>query len=214
MTTKTKEINLENTLKELNKAFDLINGYYFQGQLEPVIITVNTSSKANVLGWFTPSKVWEAGEKEYHEINLVAENLRRGKMQVLQTLFHECLHLYNHQNNIKDTSRGNAYHNKRFLATALDFGFEYLHEAPDAKIGYSMVTLTKTTFDTIDSWDLDDKAFDLSRKTFGKGKEKKKTTWKWTCECLPKPQTVRTTKPELRAICPDCESFFTCADDE
>jgi hypothetical protein len=214
MATKTKEINLENTIKELNKAFDLINQYYFGGELEPVIITVNTSSKANVLGWFTPAKVWEAGEKEYHEINLVAENLRRGKMQVLQTLFHECLHLWNHQNGIKDTSRGNAYHNKRFLSTALKFGFEYLHGSPDPKIGFSAVTLTKTTYDTVDSWDLEDKAFDLSRKASGGAKQKKKTTWRWACKCKPKPQVVRTTKPELAAICPACGELFTCTDDE
>lgn len=205
MTTATKTINLENTIGELNKAFKMINEYYFNNELEDVIITVNTSSKASVLGWFTPNKVWEGGEgKEYHEINLVAENLRRGKMQILQTLFHECLHLWNHQRGVKDTSRGNAYHNKRFLQSALDKGFEYLHDAPHPKIGYSMITLSKTTFDTIDSWELSDDAFDLSRKQFGKG-EKKKTTWLWECDCG---QKARTTKPEFNAICGDCETRF------
>ena len=209
MTTQTKTINLENTIAELNKAFKMINEYYFDNELEDVIITVNTSSKANVLGWFTPDKMWDTGETEMHEINLVAENLRRGKMQILQTLFHECLHLWNHQRNVKDTSRGNAYHNKRFLQSALDKGFEYLHDAPHPKIGYSMITLSKTTYDTIDSWELSDEAFDLSRKTIGTGKKKKKTSWKWTCDCG---QVLRTSKPELRAICPDCESWFKCED--
>lgn len=197
-------ITLKDTIAELHKAYDMINEYYFEGVLEPVIITVHTTSQANVLGWFTPAKIWDSGEEEMHEINLVAENLRRGKMQVLQTLFHECLHLYNHMNGIKDTSRHNRYHNKRFLATAEKFGFEYLDETPNPKIGYSAVTLTKTTYDTVDSWELDEKAFDLARKGKGEG-EKKKTTWLWECNCK---QKVRTTKPELRAICPDCESRF------
>jgi hypothetical protein len=211
MTTKTKVVNLENTIGELNKAFKMINEFYFNNELEDVIITVNTSSKANVLGWFTPNKVWDAGEKEMHEINLVAENLRRGKMQILQTLFHECLHLWNHQRGVKDTSRGNAYHNKRFLNSALEKGFEFLHDAPDPKIGFSMITLTKTTYDTMDSWELEDEAFDLARKSFGGAKEKKKTSWKWSCKC-DQPQIVRTSKPELRAICPDCKEWFECQD--
>jgi SprT-like family len=210
MTTTKTEINLESTIRELNKAFKMINETYFDNALEDVIISVHTSTKKNVLGWFTPAKIWDAGDRELHEINLVSENLRRGKMQILQTLMHEMIHLYNHQNGIKDTSRGNAYHNKKFLHSALMFGFEFLHDKPDSKIGYSMITLTKATYDTLDSFDLEDSAFDLARKSFA-GKEKKKTTWKWTCSCL-QPQIVRTTKPELRAICPDCKSWFECQD--
>jgi hypothetical protein len=203
----TREINLEITIGELNKAFNLINHYYFNDELEPVMITVNTSSKANVLGWFTPSKVWESGEgKEYHEINLVAENLSRGKMQILQTLAHEMLHLWNHQRKVKDVSRGNTYHNKRFLQSAIDSKmFEYLHESPCSKIGYSAITLNKVTYDTIDSWNLKEEAFDLSRKSAGQDKEKKKTSWLFECDCG---QKARTTKPEFIAICGLCETRF------
>lgn len=204
MTTQTNTINLEATIKELHKAYDMINEYYFGNELEEVIITVNTSTKTSVLGWYSVGKVWDSGEQEMHEINLVAENLRRGKMQVLQTLFHEMLHHWNNQRGVKDTSRGNAYHNKRFLASALEKGFEFLHESPDPKIGYSMITLSKVTYDTIDSWGLSDEAFDLSRKPKAP-KEKKKTTWLWECECG---QKARTTKPEFRAICGDCETRF------
>jgi len=216
MTTKTKanEINLKATIAELHKAYDMINEMYFQNELSPVVISVHTTTKKNVLGWYTPAKIWNTGEEERHEINLVAENLQRGKMQVLQTLFHEMLHHWNNLRGVQDTSRGNAYHNKRFLNSALEKGFEYLHEKPDPKIGYSMITLSQTTHDTIDSWDLNDEAFNLSRKaTGGKGKSKK-TTWRWACGCIPKPQVVRTTKPELRAVCPDCMQPFQCTDDE
>lgn len=203
-------INLEHTISQLNKAFKMMNETFFNNELEDVIISVHTSTKKNILGWFTPSKVWQSGDNEMHEINLVAENLRRGKMQVLQTLMHEAIHLYNHQNDIRDTSRGNSYHNKRFLASAEKFGFEYLHDAPDPKIGFSAITLTKETYDIINAWELDEKAFDLARNK-EKEKETKKTSWKWQCSCE-KPQIVRTTKPELRAICPDCKDWFTCED--
>lgn len=206
MTTKTttKPMNLDKTIAELHKAYDKLNKTFFKGELTPVLITIHTGSK-NVLGWYTPAKVWENGKEEMNEICLVAENLQRGKMQILQTLLHEAIHHYANIKGIQETSRGGRWHNKRFKALAEQFGMEYTHEQADPKIGYSAVTLTKTSYDTIDSWNLKEEAFQWSRKS-AEGKAKKKSnSFKWTCACG---QIVRTSKPELYAHCPECDEDF------
>jgi len=57
-------------------------------------------------------------------------------------------HLYNLQNNIKDVSRGNTYHNKHFKQTAEKCGLivEY-----DSRIGWSITKLNDETEDFIEA---------------------------------------------------------------
>jgi hypothetical protein len=204
-TTTTKIKNLDVTIKELHKAYDKMNKTFFKGELTPVLITIHTGSK-NVLGWYTPSKMWDNGKEEMNEICLVAENLQRGKMQILQTLLHEAIHHYCNINDIRETSRNGRWHNKRFKEQAELHGMEYTHEQADPKIGYSAVTLTQTSYDTIDSWNLNEEAFQWYRKSVDKGEKKKKTnSYKWTCGCG---QIARTSKPSFIAFCPDCEEQF------
>src|SRR5699024_7774330 len=149
---------------------------------------------------------WTNGNDEYHEINITPEALNRDYIEIIQTLIHEMIHLYNHVNNIKDTSRGGSYHNKRFLASALEHGFEYIHEKPSSKIGYSAITFTKETVNMVKFWNINKSAFTISRKDFGTGKAKKKSNIvKWECGCG---TIVRSSKPEINIICGDCGTKF------
>lgn len=53
---------------------------------------------------------------------------RQGPIEnVCATLLHEMVHYYCHVNGIKDTSRGNTYHNKRFKGIAESHGLKVSH---------------------------------------------------------------------------------------
>lgn len=56
--------------------------------------------------------------------------------RVTQTLVHEAAHGRAHAAGVKDTSRGARYHNKRFLALAVEMGLTR-PQAPDPTIGWS-----------------------------------------------------------------------------
>jgi hypothetical protein len=123
------ETNLQPTLAELHKAFDLYNDEFFEGKLPQVVITIQSQGKRNAYGWISVAKVWSDGAgAELHEINISAEHIgsRDNKMvDVLQTLLHEMIHLYALENDIQDVSRNGSYHNKKFKANAEAHGMEY-----------------------------------------------------------------------------------------
>lgn len=211
MSTKTPTTNLQPAIKTLHQAFDKANKVIFNNELPQVVITMNSrGNRKGVLGWFTVNTAWTNGNEEYHEINITPEALNRPYIEIIQTLVHEMIHLYCSVNDIKDTSRGGAYHNKRFLKTAEEHGFEYLHDAPDAKIGYSAITFTKQTENMVKFWNINKDAFSISRKDFGTGKAKKKSNIiKWECQCG---VIVRSSKPEVNIVCMDCGGKFEKAD--
>ena len=122
----------------LNKIFDLLNTRYFESALARPVITIQSTPRA--YGHVTCSKVWKnENGKERHELNIGAGTLARPIENIVATLLHEMVHLYCMANNIKDTSRGNAYHNKRFKEEAEK---RDLHIEHSPSIGWSHTTPT------------------------------------------------------------------------
>jgi hypothetical protein len=78
------------------------------------------------------------------ELFVGGERLATGAVLTMQTLLHECAHALAVARDVKDTSRGFRYHNKRFVSLANALGLEYPHDAPDSTIGFSAVVLTDT----------------------------------------------------------------------
>jgi hypothetical protein len=195
--------SIEPAIKALHQAFDKANKVLFNGELPSVVITMNPRGKTKSLGWFTVNPAWTNGNEEYHEINISPETLNRDFVEIIQTLVHEMLHLHNHVNGVKDTSRGNTYHNKKFLQSALEHGFEYVANEgkPDSKIGYSQITFTPKTVNLVKFWNVDKSAFTIVRKEFGTGsKEKKKSNIiKWVCPSCG--DIIRSSKPTIKAFC-------------
>ncbi|MCS0827413.1 SprT-like domain-containing protein [Cytobacillus firmus] len=195
--------NLQPTITELHRVFDLYNKHFFSGKLPEVVIAIRSQGKRKgVLGWFSVGKVWEDGQgQEKHEIVITAETLKRDYMDIIQTLAHEMIHLHCSENDIKDTSRNGAYHNKTFRDEACKYGFEHLNDKPDSKIGWSFITLTDETKQIVDSWKINKEAFGVARKSFGEGKEKKKkksNIIKWTCPscgCVIRSSKLQGVKP-------------------
>lgn len=131
----------------LMNAFNSINIKYFNNELEKVIITLKEGAKKNAYGWIEIHKNWRQGKEERHEINISADFLDRPANCIIATLMHEMCHLYAIQNNIKDTSRANIYHNKKFKEIAESHG---LMVEFSEHIGYSRTSLAPDTAKWVD----------------------------------------------------------------
>lgn len=203
-----KHTNTKIVIEELHRAFKMFNENLFEGQLpEPAILIQSRGNKKLTLGWCTIEKVWknDVTEEEKYEINIVAEALNRGIYPVMATLLHEMVHLHNLVNGIKDTSRGNTYHNMKFKNTAEAHGLVIEHAD---KIGWSVTSLQGSTMDLIDSYRFDEAVFSLGRKDFGEGdkpkKKKKTSSRKYICpECG---TSIRASKDVL-VLCGMCSDI-------
>ena len=100
----------------LEEAFDVLNQRFFESALSRPAITIQSTPGAH--GHFTPYDAWDDSGLKLKEINLGAESLHRPVPNVIVTLMHEMIHYWCHSQGIKDTSRGNTYHNKRFKEEA------------------------------------------------------------------------------------------------
>ena len=102
----------------LQTTFNRLNVSFFEAKLERCIITVKDGERHSAYGWITCAKTWKQGNTERHEINIASEYLDRTIYDVIGTLLHEMVHLYNIMKGVQDTSRGGTYHNKAFKAAA------------------------------------------------------------------------------------------------
>lgn len=119
----------------LEKIYRELNIDKFSGELEEPIITVQSTPRA--YGHVTCDRVWKSKDSERYELNLGAGTLDRQIEEVVETVLHEMVHIYNLMHNIKDCSRGNTYHNKRFKEKAEEVG---LLVGYDSKTGWSITS--------------------------------------------------------------------------
>ena len=190
----------------LENAFWILNRIYFNDELPEAVITIQSSQRA--YGHITVRKIWKDSFDSYHEINISAEHLNRPVENIISTLLHEMTHLYAMENNIKDTSNGGRYHNKRFkeIAEARDLKISH-----SQYIGWSVTEPTDRLKEVIKENGLD-KEIDYVRMgqfmaaggnggTDGNPPKKKSSTRKYMCMgCR---NSVRATK-EVNIMCMDC----------
>lgn len=198
--------SLKPVIDKLEDIFDKANTYFYHGNLKRPVITVSPDT-ANAYGWCTAYKAWADKEdakidEGYYEINICSEYLSRPTEQVIGTLLHEMVHLYNLQEGIQDTSRGGKYHNKKFKAVAEAHG---LTIEKDEKYGWTKTSLNEDGKKFLQS--LGDFKFDLFRKKIPKiGKAaSKQSSRKYVCPMCG--VIIRATK-EVHVICADCNEEF------
>ena len=106
-----------------------------------VVFIMGTGRKGNrgglTLGHVTLSPNWssyrpadsdpEAEVERYHEVFIAAETLAQHPVRLLQTLIHEAAHTVAITRGVKDVSRQNRYHNKRFRAICEEMGLAWQH---------------------------------------------------------------------------------------
>lgn len=193
-------------------AFGILNTVYFNNELPDAVITIQSSQRT--YGHITVKKVWRNNYESYHEINLSAEYLNRPAENIISTLLHEMCHLYAMENNIKDTSNGGRYHNRKFkqIAEERDLNISY-----SQYIGWSITEPTQNLKNVIKEYGLD-KEIDYVRigehmQAGGSGgidggsdgtdkpPKKKSSTRKYVCRGCN--NSVRATK-DVNIMCMDC----------
>ena len=136
----------------LNKLFDLLNDHYFENALARPTITIQSTPRA--YGHFSMrDDTWISVTGSSNEINIGAGTLARPIEDVCATLLHEMVHYYCHVNEIKDTSRGNTYHNRRFKEVAESRGLVVEH---DEKYGWTITSPSDDLIEFILQNDLSD----------------------------------------------------------
>ena len=202
----------------LNTIFDLLNARYFEGALSRPIITIQSTPKA--YGHYTLYDAWSVdGDKGMREINIGAGTLSRPIENVVATLLHEMVHYHNDQSGVKDCSRGNTYHNRKFkdAAEACDLLVEH-HDT----YGWSITSPSDALVEFCLENDL--REIRLCRNdiviprvsgtgihagtfAFGGG-NKKSSTRKYVCPCCG--MSVRATKA-VNIACLDCNEQLVVA---
>ncbi len=104
----------------LEKMYMELNVDMFGGELEVPFITVQASTRT--YGHVTVDKVWSAVSGDRYELSISAEYLNRPIENIVATLLHGMVHIYNLMRGIRDTSRNGQYHNSRFKETAEGVG--------------------------------------------------------------------------------------------
>lgn len=194
--------SLASAIAALEDLFQQFNLKFFAGKLEAPVIAVSPDTTSGAYGWCTAWKAWKSKDDEskdggFYEINMCAEHLTRPFEELCGTLLHEMVHLDNIAKEIKDTSRGGTYHNKKFKETAEEHG---LIIDRDPKYGWTITHLNDEAKAFVAT--LDGSAFQLFRqkqlrlKTSGSGSSRK-----YVCPCCG--MIIRATK-EVRVICGDC----------
>lgn len=102
---------------ELEKAFRLINEELFNNELPTPIITVIPTPRA--FAHYVPFDIWSTKESAKREINIASGTLDRPIENIICSLVHEMVHMYNDVVlNIMDCSNKGVYHNKQFKKEA------------------------------------------------------------------------------------------------
>lgn len=200
---KEQSEELSNFLAALERAYDVINKELFESALskKPVITIAPTPG---AYGHFTPYDSWQdADGNARFEINLGANTIDRPAIETIATLVHEMVHQYCHEQGLKDTSRGNTYHNKVFKREAERAGLKIDHEAG---IGYSVTSPGEKLLALEKRGAFKDVANTLhrvggSRRVSPTGK-KSSSTRKYVCHSCG--MSVRATR-EVNIMCMDCE---------
>lgn len=198
--------NYRRAVQYLQKIYNLINEEYFEGQLEEITLTIQESTRS--YGHVSVSNTWfTTDNKAMKELNVSANYLTRDIVEVVTTLIHECSHIYNMEHDIKDTSNGFIYHNKRFKKTAEELGKIKIdrHE----KYGWTISSPTEETIDFCIRNGLENimigRQSEFSFGTGFTGGTDKNTT---------PPRTTTTTPSSTRKyICPCCGNSFRATKD-
>lgn len=201
---------LESINAELNRLFDVFNKHYYDDKLQKPVVAVQTNGKSKgTMGWCSCKKVWKNSEKNqfYYEITICGEYLYRSVDKICSTLLHEMVHLYCVEHDIKDTSRSNVYHNKKFKQVADQHGLiiEY-----DKRIGWSITKLTDEAKIFVQNNE-NKEVFVLTRITKmdlvegGDEEEPKQSMRKYIC---PGCGTIIRATKDVNVQCADCNEMF------
>ena len=212
---KMADASVSKLIIEIESYFSIINDRYYAGQLQKPVITVSPDTKNRAFDWCTSWKAWKQesndGAEGYYEINICADYLNRPFIEVIGTLMHEMVHLWNIQTGVKDTSRAGTYHNGKFKEAAEAHGLILTKDSKYGWIGRDLNPEAEAFINSIKKSD-----FLLSRPKEGYVSNSQENTTSENSEEKPKRKhssrkyvcpecgmIVRATK-DVRILCVDC----------
>lgn len=206
----------------LEKIFRALNQDYFGGEIDEPVITIQNRSDS--YGHVTILKTWsiKGQEEKRHELNISSAYMARPIEEVVATMLHEMVHLWNLKHEIQDCSRGATYHNKKFRDKALEIGLNCQHHD---KYGWTITSASEQIIDYIirKGWtelDMTDgvdfsqfwtKGGDQTTGTAGipintkPPKQNKSGSRKYVC---PKCSMIVRATREVRVKCADCDELM------
>ena len=203
---KASKVSATEIIKVIEKAFDVANKKFYNGELERPVITVAPDEKQKTYGHVTIGRVWHVGEVSKVELNIVP-NMIEDHKQVAGTLLHEMVHIYNLQQGVKDCSgHGNFYHNAKFGEVGNAHGLKL---EKGKKYGFSGHELNEQGLAFAESLKEDLSAF--KRDTVVKAVSKKTRNYRFYCpSCGCKCYSSK----KIAIICEDCNERMICANAE
>lgn len=126
-------------LEAVNDAYQAIRQH--DKDVPNAVIVLGASSKTTH-GHFHADTWAKDKSGRQHEIQLSGESLRRGAEATFATLMHEAAHAKAYNTGVKDTSRNNVYHNRRFKEIGEGLG---LVLTQDVRRGFTITDLSKET---------------------------------------------------------------------
>lgn len=206
-------IQIESITPILKYAENLIAWFIedIMGEAIAFPITVNTkemgSKSLSQHGHFEIEPNWSTREGlPVWAVVLVAENLARDPREVVTTILHEALHVYNFSRGDKDASKSGR-HNKVFEGAAEDAG---LLVEPDSKRGYVTTGISDELWGKIETHmppNLEN--FNLFANAFVPKEKKASKTKVYQCECDPGFKLRVPAKQILDANCNVCDSLWS-----
>lgn len=206
-------VKTSRTVGYIEKIFRNLNDHYFGNEISNVVITI--SPTAGAYGHCSVCKIWNVKDDESYEINISSYTLKRPIENVVATLLHEMVHLWNIQHGIQDCSRNYTYHNRKFKDKAESVD---LIISKDDRYGWTITEPSEKLIEYIISMGWSDiemnrqgafsfmigKGKDDNNDTSGASQTGKKTSWRWICpECN---MIVRSTKDLTGKLkCTDCD---------
>lgn len=192
--------NYQRAVNYLHKIYVHINEDFFNNSLGDVSLTIQESRGS--YGHVTVSQSWLSSHGSTRELNISANYLNRDIVDVVATLIHECSHIYNLNNGIRDCSNNNVYHNKKFKKTAEELGKLRIEYVPT--YGWTDTHATESTVDFCIKYGLDN--IDLNRGVAFSFGGTSGTSGKFGIpDGSPFPKKPSSTR---KYICPACGSSF------
>jgi len=188
-----KKYSLADTIKELERIYDLIANRYKFKAIKP-IITIQSKGRSNATGWHYKNK-WKKKKEYFTEINICAEHL---KDNPIETLIHEMCHYHNAVEKINDCN-SQQYHNKRFKERAEMYG---LNVKKVGRFGWAMTSISDKLAEALKKYNINYDVFNIFRTPNIRTKAPTKMK-KWRCNCT----TIRAAV-EIDITCNKCNQKF------
>jgi hypothetical protein len=202
----------EEVLRWAGKELALANPNHNPNLDTKVTLVIQSKGRASRCGQFHANS-WSTKEgAPIHEIFISSEHLKQNTLEIINTLIHERVHMWNHQNGIDDCSAGGRHNIKGFKTTCESIK-GYSCEFQSKSIGYGLTKilpeLEKKLRLPVSKGGLDIDKLDIVFNKFKELPPRTKTPTKSIKYTCPKCNaTFRATKP-ISVECVPCGTRFT-----